>query len=241
MIFMICPFALFAADGALEINQLCVATGCFAGDTPGLPVTLNQEGRSYVLTSDLQQTGTSDVIDIVARGITLDLQGHAIRGPVICNGSTPTSPVTNCDNDPGAGTGIRAQNAGSQGLTVRNGGVYGMPRFCIDIFFQAGIRASDNLVEDMKVGDCGAGGIFAEGSVVRNVTVSRASDNGIVVRDDGLVIGSRVTRSGARGVFGGFCVDTVSVNNAMADSCNPPSTRVQELSPTDSTIRDARD
>ena len=39
-----------ATDGVLEINQACaVHTGCFALDTPGFPVTINQPGvgRSF--------------------------------------------------------------------------------------------------------------------------------------------------------------------------------------------------
>jgi hypothetical protein len=42
-----------AVDGVLGINQACaVNTGCFAGDTPGFPVTISASG-SYRLTSKL--------------------------------------------------------------------------------------------------------------------------------------------------------------------------------------------
>lgn len=34
-----------ASDGVLEINQTCaIQTGCFAGDTAGLPVTISASG-----------------------------------------------------------------------------------------------------------------------------------------------------------------------------------------------------
>ena len=57
---LLTPFLLFAlatpalaVDGVLEINQTCaVQTGCFAGDSPGFPVTITQPG-SYRLTSNL--------------------------------------------------------------------------------------------------------------------------------------------------------------------------------------------
>ena len=45
-----------AVDGVLEINQTCaVLTGCFAGDAPGFPVTMDSTtpGKSFRLTSDL--------------------------------------------------------------------------------------------------------------------------------------------------------------------------------------------
>ena len=53
-----------AVDGVVEINQTCaVNTGCFAGDTPGFPVTITVAG-SYRLTSNLSRTvllgGTQD-------------------------------------------------------------------------------------------------------------------------------------------------------------------------------------
>lgn len=50
----------FAVDGVLEINQTCaVQTGCFSGDTPGFPVTINATG-SYRLTSNLNHGGDED-------------------------------------------------------------------------------------------------------------------------------------------------------------------------------------
>jgi hypothetical protein len=41
-----------ASDGRFEINQSCVATGCFPGDAAGFPVQ-TQANESYVLTSDI--------------------------------------------------------------------------------------------------------------------------------------------------------------------------------------------
>ena len=47
--------AAFAVDGVLEINRACATnSGCFSGDSPGYPVTINGiAGRSYKLTSDI--------------------------------------------------------------------------------------------------------------------------------------------------------------------------------------------
>ena len=71
-----------AADGVLEINQICALhTGCFAGDAAGFPVTIGKSG-SYVLTGDLDQpTGwMQPLIDIQVSNVSLDLAGFAIRG-----------------------------------------------------------------------------------------------------------------------------------------------------------------
>jgi hypothetical protein len=81
-----------AADGALEIHQACAlaADGCFAGDLGGFPVTLAQPG-AYVLTSDLLVTATdTPAIYAVADGVTIDLNGFEVRGPVTCTGAGPT-------------------------------------------------------------------------------------------------------------------------------------------------------
>jgi hypothetical protein len=44
---------LLAGDGKLEINQSCIAVGCFPGDTAGFPVTITSSG-SYLLTGNLE-------------------------------------------------------------------------------------------------------------------------------------------------------------------------------------------
>ena len=64
-------YAASASEGALEINQTCaLQTGCFAGDTPGLPVTLTQPG-SYRLTSNLSQAlATTNVLQISANDVS---------------------------------------------------------------------------------------------------------------------------------------------------------------------------
>jgi hypothetical protein len=55
VLFFCLPPAAYAAEGIAEINQTCaVQTGCFAGDSPGFPVTIDgSAGGSYRLTSDL--------------------------------------------------------------------------------------------------------------------------------------------------------------------------------------------
>ena len=95
-LFLILPVA-HARDGAYEINQDCVAVGCFPGDDPGFPVQITKPG-AYVLTSDLLvNAGAVPGISIAATPVDLDLNHHAIDGGGSCTGT----PVTNCT--PGQG------------------------------------------------------------------------------------------------------------------------------------------
>lgn len=69
-----------ASVGKLEINQQCVAVGCFPGDAPGFPVQLVEQG-SYVLTGNLDSADApvlQPVIQITAAFISLDLNGFTV-------------------------------------------------------------------------------------------------------------------------------------------------------------------
>jgi hypothetical protein len=112
-----------AADGAFEINQACVDTGCFPGDTPGFPVTLAMPG-SYAMTSDLTVPDTDTTAVVVsASDVTIEMNGFRIVGPITCSG-TPTT----CTPDivGGGATGIDGWSFDPTNLTVRNGSITGM-------------------------------------------------------------------------------------------------------------------
>ncbi|MBY0401631.1 hypothetical protein K2X89_15160, partial [Myxococcota bacterium] len=72
-----------ASDGILEINQTCATlSGCFSGDAPGFPVTIDgTAGSSYLLTSDLvvRNVNTDGIFVSVAR-ISIDLNGFGVNG-----------------------------------------------------------------------------------------------------------------------------------------------------------------
>ena len=125
-----CVFAApaLAVDGVLEINQACVATGCFPGDAPGFPVRIPAPG-SYRLTSDLDVTGEPIPQDVTAieipftSNVKIDLNGFSIIGP----------------GTSGIGDGIDGfPNA--QNVTVVNGAVRGMGRRGIDVDRRARIE-----------------------------------------------------------------------------------------------------
>ena len=111
---MVSPLLAHAAGGAYEINQDCVAAGCFPGDAPGFPVTITQSG-SYVLTSDIAVTIAGAVaININAQHVDLDLNNHTIDGGGNCSGI----PVTACTSGNGEFA-IIAQAGGAPIGTLR--------------------------------------------------------------------------------------------------------------------------
>ena len=77
----------FAVDGVVEINQVCaVNTGCFSGDAAGFPVTIESSG-SYILTSSLETSLTSNAIEVTATDVDIDLNGFKLLGPATCTGT----------------------------------------------------------------------------------------------------------------------------------------------------------
>lgn len=181
------PVGAHAADGALEINQACVAAGCFAGDSAGWPVAITQGGL-YVLTSNLLITDPNSIaITISAKDVTLNLGGYVIEGPTRCTGS----PVQCLPSGSGRGiTGVG--NPYPSGTEVSNGRVFGFPNYIISL----GPAAQ---VDSISVSD-GLFGISAElGSVVERCFVSNTKF-GIGV--DGAVRNCSVTGTHQAGVQG---------------------------------------
>jgi hypothetical protein len=145
----------------LEINQACATvTGCFPGDSPGLPVTINAAG-SYALTGNLTvaASGVSGIV-ITAADVSLDLNGFAISGPGSCTGSGSGLSCAAVGSGRGVDGGARVQ--------VRNGSVRG--------FGNRGVYLGErSRVDGLVVEANGAGGIAVGlGSLVR---ASIASSN----------------------------------------------------------------
>ncbi len=163
--FALMPLAASANPGALEINQDCIAVGCFAGDTAGYPVTITTSG-SYILTSDLAPPGSAIVnaMEISATGaVDIDLNGHTIDGGGTCTGT----PVTGCTG----AAGYRGLNFGSTGVFhVHNGTVRGFGAIGI-IFFSA----SDGTVLDHLTVTENVYGAFIEGTTSDATTRIRDS------------------------------------------------------------------
>jgi len=174
------PLIAHASGGAFEINQDCVAVGCFAGDDPGYPVTITQPGK-YVLTSDLVPPGNSgtNAITVSAAPVDIDLNGHTIDGGGSCTG-TPTASMCNGyagDN----GIFMNYNVAGNLGFfRVHNGRVRG--------FSGSGITfvnsSSDSAIEDVVVSEnsfgIGIGGSAnSDAGHIRNCRVLRNGNQGV--------------------------------------------------------------
>lgn len=197
--------AAFASDGVLEINQACALAGCFSGDTPSFPVTIDgSAGASYLLTGSLSVPNeNTSAIQITIDGISVDLNGFSIRGITTC-GFIPyavCAPV-------GTGNGI----SGSSNTSVRNGTVIGMGGYGLDLGF-------DGVVENVRVLNSGLGGIrLGGGSAARAVTANGNNGFGVKVDFRGAVFSSIATNNSGNAVElgdGAIVRDTVVHSNGQ--------------------------
>jgi hypothetical protein len=193
-----------AADGAVLIDQnRAVAGNITPGDDPGFPVTISQPG-SYRLAGNLTvpDADTSAIV-ITADGVTLDLNGFSIAGPLVCT----AGPTVTCLSA-GKGIGIEGSHilAATRGVRVFNGSVRGMGSMGILL---GGIGSS---VSQIRVDQNGGGGI----SVYGNVSDSAATLNGSFG-----IIGLNVRDSSAvQNAGDGILVDTGGVATGNVSSSN---------------------
>ena len=149
--------------------------GVTPGDASGYPITISQPGR-YRLAGDLIVPAHTDGIVITAPNVTLDLNGHSVRGPVRCTHSAANRAVE-CDwqVEPSARAGINSVAAAHS--VIRNGAVTG--------FAGVGIHHGEAaLLENLEVSANAGAGIVGndprDGSVVRQVLVHYNGGSGIV-------------------------------------------------------------
>ena len=195
-----------ASDGVLEINQTCAAkTGCFPGDTAGLPVTIAASG-SYRLTSDLlvPDENTHGIV-VDASEVAIDLNRFSIIREA-CVGVT-----TDCTPQAGLGTGVVASSPERLGTTVRNGSVVGMGQFGLDLAAQAeisGLRVRWTANVAIAAG---------EGCVVTGSLVYQNGSDGINVSNGCLVQGNTAHSNGEDGIEVS-AGSTVAGNSARSNS-----------------------
>lgn len=109
------------------------------GDSPGFPITLSVPG-AYKLTGNLSVPANLSNVEITAAGVTLDLNGFNISGPILCSRNAATAVVT-CTPGNVATTGIEFKSGGN---SLRNGGVRGS-RF--GVTFSGGDQMDNVLAE----------------------------------------------------------------------------------------------
>jgi parallel beta-helix repeat protein len=201
----------FATDGVLEINQTCaVNTGCFAGDSPGFPVTIDgSAGHGYRLTSDLTvPNNNTDGIAVSTRDVGIDLNSFAILGPVTCSGI----PLT-CTPGAGTGSGVRRTSGASQGISVKNGSITGMGASGVDLGEQA-------EVTNLRVRWSGLDGInVSVGSIVSGNTTYANGRSGINILVGATVSGNTAHGNGSSGISSGAGAN-ISTNTTYGNGGN---------------------
>jgi len=193
--------SLAFADGQFEINQLCVANGCFEGDAPGWPVEITESG-SYRLTSNLDVPPDLIGIEMTGDSVTLDLGGFSVQSDAICSGIPPTcTPST-----PGFGVGILAN---SEETFIQNGTVRGFNQDCIQGFPDA--ARLENLIVSSCVGD---GIRLINFGTLDSVSVRFVGNRGAALSSLYWVIDSSFIGAGGFGVSSGICRGNIFSNNA---------------------------
>jgi hypothetical protein len=214
-----------ASDGVAEINQeRALAGGVTASDTPGFPVTIDT-GGSYLLTGSLTVSDpNSDGIEILEdNGVSLDLNGFEIVGPVTCSGD-PLS----CD--PGSGIGIDAQ--GRTRVTVREGWVRGFAQYGVQVGDRGHLRnlgvesngahgivagAQASVVECIAYQNGGAGISVGSESVVQwSVAASNGAD-GINTDSANAIVGNVSSSNGSRGISSNGVASVIRENRVVGN------------------------
>jgi hypothetical protein len=208
------PFSCFAVDGVYEINQLCVDTGCFDGDTPGWPVTLSQTG-SYRLTSNLDVTESVSAPEITAilisaPGVSLDLNGFSVIGPKsggVGDGINSTAPGTRISNGHVTGMGqygIRCgDNCRIDRVSVISNGFTG-----IEMWGKGGILTNSASIDNGFIGVNTAGS-------VRNCLISGNAQSGVQAGTQSIVEGNQVISNTLTGIH---CSGCSAINNVVAEN-----------------------
>jgi hypothetical protein len=195
-----------ASDGAFEINAACIATGCFPGDAPGLPVQ-TQAGNHYVMTADIAvPSANADGINLAASA-TLDMNGFSLEGPVTCTGAPAVCA--------GSGSGIGIITG--TGATVRNGAVRGMG--------STGVTAAKAvLIENLFIEQNAGSGIegSSDGAIIRGCRIHRNGIAGVGLGSlgsaGGVVTGNTIVENGNAGVTGAAILvqgNSISGNSAI--------------------------
>ena len=200
----------YAADGVFEINQTCaLATGCFPGDAAGFPVIISAPG-SYRLTSNLDVSADADLdgIELATDGVTIDLNGFTVAGPVTCTG---LGSAVNCAP---AGSGIGIDGTDRARVTVNDGRLRGfasegirvsgaaqISNVVVESNGQSGIIAgARSMVSESTAYRNGVTGIVATRSVVERSVASANALDGIFGVDGSSLVGNAAFGNGRHGI-----------------------------------------
>ena len=209
------PALAAPGDGVVEIHHSCaVRTGCFSGDDPGYPVTIDgTAGHSYRLTSDLVVPDESTTaIRVEASDIAIDLAGFTITR------SGCADEVGSCLPAVGTGSGVAASSNLLEGVAVHGGTIAGMGRHGVWLGRQAHVRdlrvrwngwsgitvGHQSLVDRNAAYENGLSGIVAgEGARIAGNVSFGNEQAGITAAVGSLISGNVVARNGGPGISAG--------------------------------------
>lgn len=199
-----------SAHAQATIDQNKALAGSVApGDAPGFPVMLSAPG-SYKLTGNLVVPAGLSGIVVTASGVTLDLNGFNISGPVVCTRNEASFAVV-CTAPTATTWGVELQGGGN---TVRNGSVRG---------FYAGVRYfGADQIENVLTEHNAAYGVLSATSngartLIRGVRAQFNGGDGFNM-SSALIQNSTSSANGGSGFRAGRSVihDSVAVNNKQA-------------------------
>lgn len=217
-----------AAQGNYEINQDCIAVGCFAGDGAGYPVSITIAG-SFVLSSNLAPPGdiSTAAIFVSASNVDIDLNGHTIDGGGSCLGT----PVTACSGAQGS-YGILINGSSGLNVHVHDGTIRGFNVAGIAALSGTGMRFDHLVVVENGFG-MQISALTAEASTrIENSSISRNGQSGIGVisgvNSRLMVENCELSGNLSAGVVGGpgssFVNNRISSNGSFGVVCNPAGT-----------------
>lgn len=201
LILVLLPSLGIASSGAYEINQACVANGCFPGDSEGFPVQITQPG-TYMLTGTLLVPDGVSGVQILASNVRLDLAGFEVRGPIACLESPPQ-----CSEYQTAHTGIGVDTPYA-GAHISNGSVRG--------FSGNGIwSGQSSKVEDISIMETGSAAlVLGDFSLAKNVRIANAT-SGILSAEGSRVQGATINNIVGFALATDGSASDVSILNAV--------------------------
>ncbi len=183
---------LAADDGRIEI-----------GPTDTYPIVISGPG-SYILTADLEVVDENvNAIEIHnPQSVTLDLGGHAIRGPCAGTGYGITVP------DGLTVSAVRVRNGtvscfywGVDLVSTWNHGGVIIDNVSATDNLHNGIYATQAVIQECNASGNGGSGVSASGSVIRGCVASRNGGHGIYSGGSGLVHGCVASSNGDDGIY----------------------------------------
>jgi len=205
-----CP--ALAGDGRIEINQArALAGGVTPGDTPDFPVSLSVPG-SYMLTSNLTVTDPADHgIQATVNGVTIDLNGFEVVGPVVCTG---LGSAVSCSSGTGAGIFLSAPNSAVHDGRVRGfrsgvlmGNLAQIRRLIVESNEIVGISVGDlSIISETIAFQNGGRGIRVSNESLIEASVASSNQNSGFFAFDATVVGCAAHDNGSAGIDTGQAV-----------------------------------